>query len=84
MKRIKIRVNFRAETVAALILSLLIVVCEKKPTEPDPEYPDVTREEKIPEDSVKMTPETDVPSGVYLCRFENGNEIKTIKLMLIR
>ena len=43
-----------------MITSFLILVCEENPLFPDPEYPNVTREEKIPDDAVKMTPDTDV------------------------
>ncbi|NQT26866.1 hypothetical protein HQ585_16035 [candidate division KSB1 bacterium] len=50
----------------------LLMACEENPTEPDPEYPDVTREEKIPDDAVKMTPETDVyPPVLHLDAWEN-------------
>jgi len=38
---------------------LILVSCEEEIFKPDPEYPDVTREEKIPDDAVKMMPETD-------------------------
>ena len=45
--------------VVFLILALLMVImaCEEKPTEPDPQR---TRENAIPADAVKMTPATDI------------------------
>ncbi|MBN1781478.1 hypothetical protein JW948_10160 [bacterium] len=34
--------------------------CDENPLDEEPAYPDVTREDKIPADAVKMTPDTDL------------------------
>lgn len=45
--------------------------CEETPTETGSSYPDVTREDKIPESAVKMTPETDIyPPVLHLDDWE--------------
>lgn len=58
--------------IIVLLTCLLFFSCEKTVTESELTYPDVTREEKIPEDAVKMTPETDLyPPVLHMAEWED-------------
>jgi hypothetical protein len=56
-------------SIASLVC--IIPACEETPTKSESSYPDVTREEKIPQLAVKMTPDTDVyPPVLHLNDWE--------------
>jgi hypothetical protein len=56
-------------SIASLVC--IIPACEETPTKFESSYPDVTREEKIPQSAVKMTPDTDVyPPVLHLNDWE--------------
>ena len=64
--------NLNVLILVMFLVFILILACEKNPTEAEPTYPDVTREEKIPETAVKMSPETDPhPPVLHLDAWED-------------